>query len=160
MDFDVALLLILTLIGHSTVAYTTVWYIFKKKGDELRNFGRPANLVKVIEKVFTEKLEEGSDKTLFTVICDKIGNHVFTKFMDWALSDQAAAISDKLVEKAVLRVKQYIGGLQTGLTRTANRGVAEAELDIGGLIKKIIVNKIMQSPAVQNMLGGPPPPPA
>ncbi len=160
MESDVMLLLILTLIGHSTVAYTTVWYIFKKKGEELKNFGKPENLVRVITEVFESPISKDDKRTLFQFVCSKVGDHVFTKFMDWALSDQAAAIGDKLVEKAVLRVKQYIGGLQTGVNRSVNKGINDAELDIGGIIKKIFVNKIMGSPAVQQLLGNAPPPPA
>lgn len=145
MDPDVALLLILTLIGHSTVAYTTVWYIFKKKGEELKKFGEPENLARVIGEVMGQKGMKD--------IVAKIGDVVFDKFLTWALSDQAAAVADKLVEKTVLRVKQYLGGVQTGLLRSAQKGVADAEVDIGGIIKKIIINKIMQSDLVKKVMG-------
>jgi len=63
MENDVILLLILTLLGHSTVAYTTVWYIFKRKASELIEATKPERMVAMIKAML--QVREADDKPTF-----------------------------------------------------------------------------------------------
>ena len=78
MDMDTVLLLLLTLLGHSTVAYTTVWYIFKRKSAELAEFAKPEKLVPILIGVMNyrkpaEPGQEGESQTMLEALCGYLG---------------------------------------------------------------------------------------
>ena len=124
MDADTVLLLILTLIGHSTVAYGTVWYIFKRKGDELRNFGKPENLVRVIKSMLA--VREAEDKPSF-------------------LEEIMSALGGYL--------GRYIAGMLGRTTRSANAlgldMLSEGSPIMAAILKVPGARKFMSNPLVQ-----------
>ena len=78
MDMDTVLLLLLTLLGHSTVAYGTVWYIFKRKSQELAEFAKPEKLVPILIGVMNyrkppEPGQEGESQTMLEALCGYLG---------------------------------------------------------------------------------------
>ena len=124
MDTDTVLLLVLTLIGHSAVAYTTVWYIFRKKSDELRRFGAPENLVKVIKAML--QVRETEDKPSFLEeILGALGQYI----------------------------GRYIAGMMGRTTRSANalglEMLGENSPIMAAILKVPGARKFMSNPLVQ-----------
>jgi hypothetical protein len=124
METDVVLLLILTLIGHSTVAYTTVWYIFKRKGNELKAATSPENMVRMIKQMLQTR-EQENGPTFLEEVMGALGQYL----------------------------GRYLAGMMGRGTRSANAMVLDAAGDANPLIASLLkipgARKIVGHPLFQ-----------
>lgn len=160
MELDTVILLLATMIVHASVAYCTVVFIFKRKGNELKEATSPKRLIELAERVFNEEFEYKGKKTnLLDVLTDKIQE----KLVNYAKGPEAVTAMNgfiELISKTVLvKVQNWAGGKIGGTMKGINASVDGAQVDIMGAIKQMIMNKILGSPVISNLLGGAQAPP-
>ena len=136
MELDTVLLLVATLIGHSMVAYTTVWYIFKKKSSELAEYAKPEKLVPLLIGVmnYREPVKPGEPDdtphpTMLEALCGYLG----------------------------ASLGRYISGMMGRTARDVNSAALQAIGEKVPIVKAMLgipgMAKIMKNPMVQQFIG-------
>ncbi len=161
MDVE-TLLWNMLLIGLSVVAHCSVAYYFVIKiapkhmlrtvkawiaGQEGISY-----VLKYLADAWDRKLEDG--KSVGDIISQKIQD----KLVLYCKSPEAINAMNAFIEvmgKTVQdKIAKWAGGKITGATQQIKAGQNAAEGDIMSMVKQVIMQKIMGSPVVQNMIGG------
>ena len=133
MDVDTIILLLATLVGHSVVAYSTVYYIFKRKGQELAEYAKPEKLVPMLVGVMNyrkpkEDGQEDENPTFLEQFCGYLGTNL----------------------------GRYISGMFGRATRDVNSAALEAAAAGNPMIQAVLnqpgARKLLKNPIIAQFL--------
>lgn len=118
-DLGLALLVIVPVIVHATVAYLAVYSVFKRKSKELENY-----------------MESPKADAMWK----RVGDKVLDRLIDFLQNDERSVVlanSLAMVMKKYLiqGIKEWMGGEETGLKNSIKAAANAQIIDVGAMIK-------------------------